>query len=93
MSTVGEFERQVLELEGIRVKLVHPSGRKVRKDKDGLPPYKYERAARSSWTVKTWLRHRIRGSRNGFAVEVLDGRGDPVWGNTLLSTVRATYEQ
>lgn len=93
MSTMGEFERQVRDLEGFRIRFEHRSGRKVRKDKGGVPPYKYERAAKSSWTVKRWLRHRMRRSRSRFAVEVLDGKGHPVWGNTLLSTVRGTYEQ
>lgn len=93
MSTVGQFEREVRGLEGFRIRFEHRSGRKVRRDKGGLPPYKYERAARSNWTVKKWLRHRMRSSRNGFSVEVLDGRGHPVWGNTSLSTVRSTYEQ
>ncbi|HMF55947.1 MAG TPA: hypothetical protein VK619_06285 [Pyrinomonadaceae bacterium] len=91
MSTVENVERKIRRVEGFDVRILHLAGADVRSDRRGLPQYAYYRAADNDITVETWKAHRFRPSYPGFQVDVVDGRGDSVQGNTKLGTVRATY--
>lgn len=74
------------------VHILHLDGRDVRSDREGLPTWNYERAAKNEWTVTTWKDERFRPHYSGCKVEVLDGNGEPVHGATTLGTVRDSYE-
>jgi hypothetical protein len=90
-GTLKRLERSIRRVEGFDVAMLHPTGRDVRSDKQGLPGYSYSRAARDTFTVAQWRETRFRKSYPGFSVTVLNGDGKPAHGRTLLSTVRATY--
>jgi len=91
MPKVGRVELRISQIEGFLVKLLHPGGVDVRSDRAGLPTWPYERAARDSWTVADWKRERFSQTYPGFSVDVLDGDGNPVAGQTRLETVRDSY--
>ncbi len=91
MSAIANVERKIRRVEGFDVHILHLRGADVRGDRMGLPQYPYHRAADSDITVETWKETRFRPSFPGFEVDVLDGRGRSVQGNTKLSTVRASY--
>ena len=91
MSTIANVERKIRRLEGFDVRILHLRGADVRGDRMGLPQYSFRHAADSHFTVKRWKETRFRPSFPGFEVDVLDGRGRSVQGNTKLSTVRASY--
>jgi hypothetical protein len=91
MSSIANVERKIKRVEGFRVRILHLSGADVRGDREGLPQYDYHRAADNDITVETWKETRFRPSFPGFEVDVVDGRGRSVQGNTKLETVRATY--
>lgn len=82
---------QILEIEGFDVRFIRRDGT----DAGALrvDDYDYERAARHSWTVARWRETRFTPTYWDFDVEVLDASGTPVHGKTLLSTVRATYQE
>ena len=82
------IEVEIFQIEGFDVRFVGGdpgSGPYV-------DPYPYERAANSTWTVKKWRTSRWGPTYPDYDVEVLDAGGTPVHGKSLLSTVRATYE-
>jgi hypothetical protein len=90
---VGSVELKIARVEGFKVIIRHPGGADVRADRQGLPQYPYERAARDAWTVANWKRERFAGTYPGFTVDVLDGDDQPVAaGHTLLETVRDSYD-
>ena len=91
MSTVANVERKIRRIEGFHVRILHLTGADVRGDRAGLPQYDYHRAAENDITVETWKTIRFRPSFPGFAVDVVDARGNSVQGNTKLETVRVTY--
>jgi len=78
-------------VEGFDVRILHLRGADVRGDRMGLPQYGFRHAAADDFTVRTLEGNQIRPSFPGFEVDVLDGRGRSVQGNTKLSTVRASY--
>jgi hypothetical protein len=91
MSTVKTVERQIRRTEGFDARILHPDGRDVRGDRDHLPSYPFTKKAAGTATVADWRRARFMLRYPGFEVEVVDARGNPVHGGTLLRTVRATY--
>ncbi len=91
MSAVANVERKIRRVEGFDVRILHLRGTDVRGDRTGLPQYSFRHAAAADFTVEHWKETRFRPSFPGFEVDVLDGRGRSVQGNTKLSTVRASY--
>lgn len=91
MSQMLNVERQIKRVEGFDVRVLWPSQKDVRSDKQGLPSYPFERAARNELTVYIWKQQRFLSTYPGYDVEVLNAAGQSVPGNTKLSTVRATY--
>ncbi|HEY5023080.1 MAG TPA: hypothetical protein VII30_11405 [Gemmatimonadaceae bacterium] len=93
MPKVGSIELKIARVEGFRVTIRYLDGTDVRGDRQGMPSWPYERAARDSWSVADWRRARFLNSYPGFAVDVIDGDGNVVTaGQTLLETVRDTYD-
>ena len=91
MLEIEGVERKIKRVEGFDVRVLWPSRKDVRSDKQGLPSYSFARAANNDITVATWKIQRFRSTYPGFDVEVLDASGHAVPGNTKLSSVRATY--
>ncbi len=91
MATVRQVEARIEQIEGFRVRLLHPSGRDVRGDRANVPQYGYARAAAGSITVRRWMDLRFTPSYSGWHVDVLDANGGRAHGRALLSTVRDSY--
>jgi hypothetical protein len=92
MPTFGRVESKIRRIEGFLVSIQDPERRDVRSDRQGLPSWPYERAAKDSWTVARWKRERFKALYPGFEVDVLDVRHHPLRGQTRLGTVRGTYK-
>lgn len=89
---VGRVELRIANIEGFLVKILHLHGADVRSDREGMPTWPYERAAKDSWSVADWKRERFAPRYPGFDIDVLDGSGTVVPGQTRLETVRDSYE-
>ena len=90
---VGRVELRIANVEGFLVKIRHlVGGADVRSDREGMPSWPYERAARDTWTVADWKRERFAPRYPGFEVDVVDGDGNLVTGQTRLETVRDSYD-
>lgn len=89
MSTVKAFEAQVLHLEGFRIRIRHGrDNRDVRSDHRLPATYRYQRRARSDWTVTEYIQKRLSRTLPGYRVEVVTPNGRRVNGRTHLSRVR-----
>ena len=88
---IGTLEMKIARIEGFRVRVMWDT-RNVRSDREGMPPWPYEVAARDAWTVAKWRQERFVNLYPGFDVEVLDGDDIAVQGRTLLETVRESYD-
>ena len=91
MPLLKNVERKIWDTEGFAVAIKYPTGRDIRGDKDRIPMYPFDRMARNALTVAAWKEQRFSPSYVGFEVDVFDGSGYVVAGNTLLSTVRDSY--
>ncbi len=89
--TARTLGHQIFEIEGLQVRLVPRSGAWPLVMSGG--DYPFERAARDNWNVARWRERCFEPNYPDFDVEVLDTEGRAVHGRTLLSTVRATYDQ
>jgi type I restriction enzyme M protein len=91
MKSPSKVARAIGRIEGFEVRFVCRDG----SDPDDwrVDDYDYQRAARHTWRVTEWRQNRFKVLYPDFEVEVLDGAGSPVHGRTLISTVRASYEQ
>lgn len=92
MAKVGRVELRISQTEGFLVRIRHLHGADVLSDRTGMPGWPYERAAKDAWTVADWKRERFTPSYPGFNVDVLDGDGNIVPGQTRLESVRDSYE-
>lgn len=91
MVRVDYLEDQIREVEGFDVEIQWEDGTNIRSDYEGAKSYKFQRAARDSWTVAEWKRERFHHRNPHFKVEVFDCNGDPVSGKYTLGTVREGY--
>ena len=91
MRRLKTVKKRVFDIEGFEVAFRHPDGRNMRGDRSGVPQYTYERKAKGDMTVAEWKNVRFYPSYVGFEVDVLNGDGESVPGNTRLSTVRDSY--
>ncbi len=89
MPRLKTVKEHVFRIEGFEVAFRHPDCRKMRGDR--VPPYEYRRAARDTITVAAWKNERFYPNYAGFEIEVLNGGGESVPGNTRLSAVRGSY--
>jgi hypothetical protein len=93
MPTVGSIELKIARVEGFLVRIKYLNRTDVRSDREQMPPYPYERAAKDAWTVERWRRERFRRVYPGFEVDVLTSRQAAARGNMRLETVRDSYGQ
>jgi hypothetical protein len=91
MPRVMVVEKQVWDVEGFAIRVLHLDGRDVRGDRMGLPAYPFSSPAKNDMSVEQWKERRFRQAYPGFRVEVLDCDGVSAHGNTRLGTVRDTY--
>jgi hypothetical protein len=92
VSTIKSVEKRIEAIEGFRVTIKHGrDGRDVRSDKQGIPQYGYERAAKGRMSVKDWRDGRFAKAYPGFEVDVINEDGRIAHGRTLLVTVRDGY--
>jgi hypothetical protein len=91
MAIVKNVEKRIWDLEQFQVVIRHADGRDMRGDRDGIPMYSYDRMAKNAMTVADWKAQRFNPTYVGLDVDVLDGSGSMVNGNTLLSSVRDSY--
>jgi hypothetical protein len=91
MALVKNVEKRIWDIEGFDVAIKHPGGRNLRSDKKKLPMYPFEVALKNDCTIAQWINSRFRPKYSGFEVDVLDGFGNVVRGNTKLGNVRDTY--
>jgi hypothetical protein len=88
---VRNLERKIRDIEGFELNFLHPDGRDVKGNKEIGGDYQYSQKAPSRYTVSNWKENRFGDNFPGFDVEVLDGEGESVQGNTRLDTVRNSY--
>ena len=90
---VRNLERNIEDTEGFEVNFLHPDGTDVKGHKKIQGDYSYEQKAPHRYTASNWKENRFKSNFPGFDVEVLDGEGEPVLGNTRLDTVRDSYKE
>lgn len=93
MVKVITAEKKIWDIEGFAVEFKKTDGTNVRSDKRNIPQYERKYAAKNSMTVSEWKQKRFNSQYPGFNVDVLDGDGNPVPGQTLLGTVRDSYNE
>lgn len=94
MPKLKNVEKRIWDTEGFDVTIRHPDGRDMRSDLRGIPQYDgFERMAKNDMTVSDWKDKRFYPRYPGFDVDVLDGDGHAVPGNTKLGTVRDSYAE
>ena len=91
MPKVKSIEKRIWDIEQFAVAIKFQD-RDVRSDCSKLPQYPaYERMAKNDITVAEWKLKRFLVAYPGYDVDVLDGDGYIVAGNTKLGTVRDSY--
>ncbi|MCI0625897.1 MAG: hypothetical protein L0387_30355 [Acidobacteria bacterium] len=94
MPKLKNVEKRIWDIEGFAVIIRHSDGRDMRGDSTGIPQYNhFERMAKNDMTVADWKFKRFYTVFPGFDVDVLDGDGSAVAGNTKLGTVRDSYAE
>ena len=92
MPKVKNVEKKIWDVEGFDVCFKH-GGKDVRGDKTGLPQYSYDRCAKNEMTVAEYKKKRFGPNYPGYELDILDGDGNLVSGQTKLSTVRDSYAE
>jgi hypothetical protein len=91
MPLLKNVEKKIWDIEEFDVSIKHSDGRDMRGDRKDIPMYNFARKAKNSMTVDEWKKQRFLSNYPGFDVDVLDGSGETVRGNTVLYTVRDSY--
>jgi type I restriction enzyme M protein len=87
---IRNVEEEIFDVEGFEVRFIGASGGDLADVR--VDSYDYERASRSSWTVKKWRDVRFAAVYPDFEVEVLDGLGNTAQPRQTLARLRMTYE-
>ncbi len=82
--TIGELEKTVWELDGVRIVVRDRSETKV-------DAYPHSNAAAEDWSITQFLRNRISPVVEGREVAVVEGGGKVANGRKLLKTIRESY--
>lgn len=91
MAKIKSVERQMAQVEGFEVSILHPDGRDVRSDRTGMPGYTFRNGAKNDFTVAQWKEQRFFPLYPGFDVTVWCADGSAAVGQTKLGTVRDSY--
>ena len=94
MTTVATRAFEIYEIEGFGIEFLDMDNNPLPVHQKGLPSYQkeFERRSRGAWTVAEWKEKRFNTLYRGYGVSVLKENGDIAVGQTLISTVRETYE-
>ncbi len=92
MPKMKNVEKKIWDVEGFAVTFKQ-NGKDVHGAKEGIPQYVRQYAAKNEMTVNEWKENRFAKQYPGYEVEVLDGEGQAVPGQTKLSTLRDTYQE
>ena len=90
MPKVKNVEKKIWDVEGFDV-VIRKDGKDVHGNKMGLPQWRGENRTKETSTVKDFEK-KFQQQYPGYEVDVLDGDGQAVHGNTLLKNVRDTYK-
>lgn len=91
MAKVRDVEKRIFQVEGFRVRFLHPDGRDVRADRMNVPQYPYKRMMKNNANVTDWIQGRFNVRYPGFKVDVLMKGRVKANGRYHLGTVRDTY--
>jgi len=94
MTTVVTREREIADLEGFDIVIKNAqTGKDLNPRENGvIGPYPYAKSLKGAKTVSDWRRDRFEAAYHGFTCDVLDADGQVVAPQTLLRTVRESYE-
>ena len=56
---IGTLEMKIARVEGFQVRIRTSDGRNIRSDREGMPPWPYEKGARDRWSVARWKQERF----------------------------------
>ena len=93
MTTLATRMRELADLEDFDVQVLRSDGTVVDASTNGFPRYDYDRRAKGTMTVADWKTARFNTAYPGYSCKVLNGDGTEARGNTMLATVRETYEE
>jgi hypothetical protein len=90
MTTARTRQEEIAEIEEFQLTMLK-DGVPVAPSMNGLSPYPHKNKMRDTATVSDF-KTRFRRAYPGYDCEVQKGDGSPAHPNTLLSTVRASYD-
>jgi hypothetical protein len=92
MPKVKNVEKKIWEIEGFDVAFKQ-ANKNTHGNKTGVPQYGYSKAVKNDMTVAEWKEKRFGKNYPGFDVDIFDGDGDVVTGQTKIGTLRDTYQE
>lgn len=90
MPKVQAIEKRIFNVEGFDVIIRGQDGKDLRSDMVLPKQYQAERMTRNSHSVSQW-KDKFKEQYPGYEIDVLNGHGNKVRGNTKLSNVRDSY--
>ncbi|HEX5512439.1 MAG TPA: hypothetical protein VFX41_12050 [Actinomycetales bacterium] len=91
LPRVDNIERRIAEIEGFEVRILRNGANAYGNLELPVHYRRYEKRAADNFTVAEWKDVRFRPIFAGFDVQVLNGAGKAVPGQTTLRTVRQSY--
>ena len=91
MKSTKTVADQIWNIEGFVIDFRSHDGDDVSSRR--VEDYPYQRAARGEWSVSRWKQDRFSANYPDFNVAVFGPDGEEVHGKTLLSTLRARFEE
>ncbi len=93
MTTLETRVREIRDIEGFDIQVFDDKKNVVDTKNNGFISYGYGNRAKGSMTVNDWKVCRFRATYPGYDCRVLNANGSEAHGNTLIETVRSTYEE
>ena len=90
MPTSGEVATMISRIEGFEVSFVDDDGEIV--ENADVVPYRFRRAAKSTWTVAQWREKRADPEYRDLWLVAWRPDGEEAHGNTRLETLRRLYD-
>lgn len=93
MTTVATRVREISGIEDFDI-IVTKNGQRVDPTQNGLlGAYPFRKKLKHSKRVSEWRQERFEATYPGYSCDVLNEDGSTAIGQTLLNTVRETYEE
>ena len=90
MPASGEVAKTISRIEGFEVSFVDDDGNVV--DDADVGPYRFQRAAKSTWTVAQWRKKRIDAEYPDLWLVAWRPDGEEAHGGTRLETLRSLHD-